>query len=140
MIRVTETVKLDDREVKERFVRAMGPGGQNARKEATAVELRLDINASSLPSDMKERLIVLGGRGVRANGVLVVMSRAYRSQVENREAARARLLTLLQRAARPPKERRPTTPADGVREERLESKKWRSAVKHTRSGPVDKSV
>jgi len=137
MIRVSETVKLDDREVNERFVRAIGPGGQNARKEATAVELRLDINASSLPSDVKERLIVLGGRGVRANGVLVVMSRAHRSQVENREAARARLLTLLQRAARPPKERRPTTPADAEREKRLEAKKWRSAVKHTRSGPVD---
>jgi ribosome-associated protein len=137
MIRVTETVKLDDREVKERFVRAVGPGGQNARKEATAVELRLDINASSLPSDVKERLIVLGGRSVRANGVLVVVSRAYRSQVENRKAARARLLTLLQRAAKPPKERRPTTRADAGREERLESKKWRSAVKHTRSRPAD---
>jgi|SRR5581483_5035677 len=133
MLRVTEAVKLDDREVRERFVRAAGPGGQNTRKEATAVELRLDINASSLPSEVKERLIVLGGRAVRANGVLVVMSRAYRSQAENREAARARLLALLQRAATPPKERRPTTPANALREERLESKKWRSAIKHTRS-------
>jgi ribosome-associated protein len=134
---VTNSVGLEDREVKERFVRAKGPGGQNLRNEATAVELRLDIAASSLPSDVKERLILLGGRLVTTKGVLVVVSRAHRSQAENREAARTRLFTLLQRAAKPPKERRATTPAGATREERLESKKWRSAVKHTRSRRVD---
>jgi ribosome-associated protein len=135
VIRVTKSIGLADQEVEERFVRASGPGGQNVRKEATAVELRLDINASSLPLDVKERLIVLGGRAVTTRGVLVVVSRAHRSQADNRQAARARLFALLQRAAEPPKERRPTTPTKATREERLESKKWRSAVKFTRSRP-----
>jgi ribosome-associated protein len=133
MIRVVENITLGDQEVAERFVRARGPGGQNVRKEATAVELRLDIGASSLPPDVKERLTALGGRGVTTRGVLVVVSRAHRSQSENREAAHARLLSLLQRAATPPKSRRPTKPRGEAREERLASKKLQSAVKESRS-------
>ncbi len=132
MIRVTESITLDDREVDERFVRAMGPGGQNVRKEATAVELRLDIGASSLPQDARDRLKALAGRAVTTDGVLVVVSRARRSQAENRETARARLVALLQRAAALPKKRRPTKPRRAVREERLSSKKLRGAVKRSR--------
>ena len=132
MIRVTEAITLDDREVEERFVRAMGPGGQNVRKEETAVELRFNIGASALPLDMKERLKALAGRAVTTDGVLVVASRVHRSQPENREAARARLMALLQRAAKPPKKRRPTKARRVVREERLASKKLRGAVKRSR--------
>jgi ribosome-associated protein len=133
MIRVTDSIALDDREVEERFVRAMGPGGQNVRNEATAVELRFDIGASALPPDLKERLEALAGRAVTTDGVLVVVSRAHRSQPENREAARARLIALLQRAAQAPKTRRPTRPRRAVREERLASKTLRGAVKRSRS-------
>jgi ribosome-associated protein len=129
---VTESITLDETEVKERFVRAIGPGGQNVRKEATAVELRFDIGASSLTPDVKDRLMALAGRAVTTDGVLVVVSRAHRSQSENREAARARLVTLLQRAANPPMKRRPTKPHRAVREERLASKKLRAAVKQSR--------
>src|SRR4051812_1892126 len=118
MLRVTDTIALEDREVKERFVRAMGPGGENMRKEGTAVELRFDLGASSLQPDMKHRIVARAGRAVTADGVLVVVSRVHRSQAENREAARARLLTLLQRAATPPNKRRPTKPRRTVREER----------------------
>lgn len=132
MIRVTRAIALGDRQVEERFVRAMGPGGQNVRNEATAVELRFDIGASSLPPDVKERLIALAGRAVTTEGVLVVVSRVHRSQADNRQAARARLMTLLQRAANPPKKRRPTKPRSAVREERLASKKMRAAVKKSR--------
>jgi ribosome-associated protein len=110
MIRVTDAIALNDHEVEERFVRAIGPGGQNVRKEETAVELRFDIGASALPSDVKERLMALAGRAVTTDDVLVVVSRVHRSQPENREAARARLIALLQRAAKPPKKRRPTKP------------------------------
>ena len=88
MIRVTEAIMLNDREVDERFVRASGPGGQNVNKEATAVEVRVGINASSLPPDMKDRLIALAGRAVTSDGVLVVVSRVHRSQTQNRAAAR----------------------------------------------------
>lgn len=68
MIRITEDVVIEDREINERFVRASGPGGQNLRKEATAVELSMDIGASSLPPDVRDRLITFAGRGVTASG------------------------------------------------------------------------
>jgi ribosome-associated protein len=135
MIRVTDKLSLDDREVEERFVRAIGPGGQNVRKEETAVELRLDIAASSLPADVKERLRLLAGKAVTTEGVLVIVSRAHRLQAENREAARGRLIALLERAANPPKKRRLTKPSRAVREERLASKKRRGAVKASRRSP-----
>src|SRR5579864_4581040 len=125
MIRVTDSITLGDGEVEERFVRAIGPGGQNVRREATAVELRFDIGASSLPPDVKDRLTALAGRTVTTEGVLVVVSRVHRAQAENREAARAQLVALVQRAAKPPKKRRPTKPRRAVREERLASKKLR---------------
>jgi len=132
MIRINKDVVIEDGEIKERFVRASGPGGPNLRKEATAVELTMELSASSLPPDVKNRLIALAGRGVRASGVLAVESRAYRSQARNREAARARLIALLQRAAKPRIERRPTRPDTNDRERRLVAKRRRSAVKESR--------
>src|ERR1700681_4152002 len=108
MIQVTDTIVLDDREIKERFIRATGPGGQNVNKDATAVELRVDIGRSSLPPDVKERLIAIAGRHVTTDGELGVDTRPYRSQAQNRDAARARLLALLRRANKPPRERKRT--------------------------------
>jgi ribosome-associated protein len=133
MIRINSDIVLEDGEIKERFVRASGPGGQNLRKEATAVELTMDVGASSLPPDVKDRLMALGGRRITSRGVLAVVSRAHRSQARNRESARARFLALLQRAARPPKKRTPTRPAGSARETRLASKRLRSAVKASRT-------
>ena len=133
MIQVTDTIMLNDREINERFVRATGPGGQNMNKDATAVELRIDIGKSSLPSDVKDRLIALGGRHVTTDGVLVIVSRAHRSQVQNRDDARAQLVALLKRAAKPPKKRIATKPGSAAREEGLVSKERQSAVKRSRS-------
>ncbi len=134
MIWITEAISIDERELDERFVRAAGPGGQNVHKVATAVELRFDICASSLPPDVKERLTRLAGKRVVADAVLLIDSREHRTQAQNRAAARARLIALIQRAARRPTVRRPTRPGAAARERRITAKKRRSTVKRLR-GP-----
>lgn len=129
MIQITDTLSLDDREVEERFVRASGPGGQNVNKVSTAVQLRFDVEGSSLPDEIKTRLISLSGSRMTTEGVLVIDAREHRTQLQNREAARARLVMLIQQAAHRPKKRRPTRPGKAAKEKRLTSKKKRAEVK-----------
>ena len=126
-------------EVDERFVRASGPGGQNVNKVSTAVELRFDVNASVLPSEVKARLLVMAGKRLTNDGVVVIDSREYRTQAQNREAARSRLLALIEQASIRPKKRTATRPKAGARERRLSTKKLRSDVKRgrTRGGSLD---
>ncbi len=132
MIDITDHLALDERELDERFVRASGPGGQNVNKVATAVQLRFDVHASSLPDELKRRLLVLAGKRVTADGVLVIDSREHRTQAQNREAARERLVKLLQQASHRPRTRRPTRPTAGSRERRIQSKKKRAKTKEGR--------
>jgi len=132
MIRITDALALDEREVDERFVRSSGPGGQNVNKVATAVELRFDIAASSLPEAVKERLTTLAGHRISSDGVLLIDSREYRMQSQNREAARERLAALIRQALVKPRVRRPTRPKAGARERRLTVKKLRGHIKATR--------
>ena len=132
MIQITDTMSLDDRDVDERFVRASGPGGQNVNKVATAVELRFDVEASSLPADVKRRLIALAGSRMTQEGVLLIDSREHRTQAQNRLAARERLVALIQRALVRPRMRRPTKPKAAAREKRLTGKKLRGTIKELR--------
>jgi ribosome-associated protein len=137
MLRVTSTLVIEESELEERFVRSSGPGGQNVNKVATAVQLSFNPWSSpALDDGTRERLRILAGRRMTADGVLVIDARRYRTQADNRQDARDRLVALLRAAVIPPKRRRKTRPSAASSERRLTSKKRRSDTKRGRSNPV----
>ena len=127
---------VDEREVGFTAVRAQGAGGQNVNKVSSAVHLRFDVASSSLPVEVKARLLASADRRLSDEGVLVIKAQRHRSQDLNRRDALLRLNALVARAAEPPVPRKPTRPTKASRERRLESKSARSQVKASRAKVV----
>jgi ribosome-associated protein len=134
MIRVTDSISLNENEIQLDFIRSSGPGGQNVNKVSSAVQLRFDTTASSaLTDEVRSRLKQLAGRRMTAEGILIIEARRYRTQDRNREDAIDRLVTLIRRAAEKPRQRRRSKPPTAAKQKRLRAKKQRGEIKRRRS-------
>jgi ribosome-associated protein len=136
MIRVSDRLHIDERDLTESFVQASGPGGQNVNKVATAVSLRFDLlNAAGLPWDVKVRASRLAGRRLTRDGAIVITAQRHRTQERNRADALERLIAILREAETPPAVRIPTRPTRASRIRRVEGKVKRGSVKRARQAP-----
>lgn len=132
MIEITPSIQIDERELQIDFIRSSGPGGQNVNKVATAVQLRFDVSASTLPEDVRARLLHLAGKRATSEGVLLIEARRFRTQEQNREDAIQRFVELVRKALLKPRARKKTKPTQASKEERIKEKKRRGEIKKMR--------
>ena len=137
MLTISEQVSIPDEEVELSAIRAQGAGGQNVNKVSSAIHLRFDVAASSLPDAVKRRLLLTPDRRITTDGVIIIKAQNHRTQDKNRAEALSRLADLVKNALRAPRKRIPTRPGRAVKERRLDSKKKRGSLKKLRDKPYN---
>lgn len=135
MLSVNSQISIPLDEIEVSAIRAQGPGGQNVNKVASAIHLRFDIGASSLPEAVKQRLLQMNDQRISGDGIVIIKAQNHRSQDKNRAEALTRLAELVDQASHTPRKRIPTRPSRAAKRRRLESKKRRGSLKKLRGKP-----